>query len=239
MRKAGLARVRAIVFDVFGTVVDWRGSLREGMQAFARARGIDADWQKLADDWRAAYHPSMDRVRRGELPWTNLDALHRSSLDELVERLGLPIDEAGRAELVSLWHRLSPWPDSVPGLVRLRARYTVGTLSNGNVALLVDMAKHARLPWDVVLSAEIIRRYKPDPQCYRMAMELLGAGPGEIMLAAAHNSDLRAAANEGFCTAFIARPTEYGPRQTRDLSADDFVDVAAASVEDLATKLGA
>jgi 2-haloacid dehalogenase len=221
--------VEALVFDVFGTVVDWRGSLIRALT------GLVPDPAALADRWRGEYRPSMDRVRRGELPWTNLDELHRESLARLA---GDTLDAASRERLVQAWHRLEPWPDSAPGIARLKRRYIVATLSNGNVGLLVDLAKYAGLPWDMVLSAELFRHYKPDPEVYRGAAALLGRRPDSVMLVAAHNSDLAAARREGLRTAFVPRPTEHGPGQTSDLAPEQDWDVVASSIEALAEKLG-
>jgi len=238
-----MAEIQAILFDVFGTVVDWRGSLIRDLGAWGAARGLRVDWPGLVDAWRGAYLPSMNRVRRGELPWMNLDALHAQSLAELGPRFGLPaLDEAACAYIVQGWHRLTPWPDSVAGLARLRARFTIGTLSNGNVALLVGMAKRAGLPWDMVFSAELFRHYKPDAEVYLGACALLGLPPGAVMLAAAHNSDLAAARRCGLRTAFIARPGEYGPGQSLDLSAEgdwDFVAADIGALADMMTAPGA
>ena len=230
--------VKALVFDVFGTVVDWRGSILRELEELGRRKRIEADWAAFADAWRGAYQPSMQRVRSGELPWTKLDDLHRISLDELLRRFG--VDSLAPAEVARLnrvWHRLSPWPDAVAGLTRLRGRYLLGTLSNGNVSLLADLAKFAGLPWDCILSAELARHYKPDPEIYRMAAELLGERPGEVMLVAAHNGDLLAARAEGLRTAFVARPTEYGPHQSRDFAAEHDFDVVAGDFGDLADRL--
>ncbi|WP_019016156.1 haloacid dehalogenase type II [Elioraea tepidiphila] len=231
--------VTALVFDVFGTVVDWRSSVAREVAAAARRIGVETDGIALADAWRAAYAPSMDRVRKGELPWTTIDGLHRAALDALLPRFGLAaLDEAARDHLNRAWHRLDPWPDSVAGLRRLRHRYTLATLSNGNVALLATMAKHARLPWDVILSAELFGHYKPDAEVYDGACRLLDLPPAQVMMVAAHNGDLRAAAARGLATAFVARPTEYGPAQTRDLAADGPWDVVCASFTGLASALG-
>jgi len=207
-----LPDIRALTFDIFGTVVDWRGSLiREGQALQARRGGL-ADWAALADAWRAGYQPAMARVARGELPWTNIDGLHRQILDGLLPRFGLAdLPEAERVALNLAWHRLDPWPDSLAGLQALRQRHTLATLSNGNVALLVNMAKRAGLPWDCVLSAELIGRYKPDLMVYRRAAELLGHAPGQVLMVAAHPSDLAAAQRAGLRTAYIARPDEHGP----------------------------
>lgn len=230
--------VKALLFDVFGTVVDWRTSLTADLAAWGAERGLDADWQGLVDAWRGAYAPSMDRVRRGEQPWANIDTLHRAALEELAPRFGLArLDGDALDYMVRGWHRLAPWPDSVGGLTRLKARYVISPLSNGNVALLTNMAKHAGLPWDLVLSAELFRHYKPDPEAYLGAAALLGLPPGEVMMCAAHNHDLAAARDLGLRTAFIARPTEYGPHQTRDFGADSDWDVVVDSIEQLADRL--
>ncbi len=240
--KADSRVVEALLFDVFGTLVDWRTSLIDDLTSFGTARGLHADWAALVDDWRGEYVPSMDRVRRGALRWTSLDALHRASFDALAQRFGIAdaLDDAARAWCVGRWHHLRPWPDVVPGLERLRRRFILGTLSNGNVRLLTDLTKSAPLPVDLVLSAELFRHYKPDPEVYRGAVALLATSPDRVMLAAAHNGDLQAAAREGMRTAFIARPAEYGPRQQgRDLRADPGIDVAARDLGELADRLGA
>ena len=234
--------VRALVFDVFGTVVDWRGGvIRDGQSLSARRPGLDVDWPVFADAWRERYLPSMNRVRTGELPWTNLDDLHRASLDELLPEFGVTqLDERDRRCLVAAWHRLDPWPDSVAGLTRLKARYTIAPLSNGNVALLVDMAKRAGLPWDLVLSAELVRHYKPDPQTYRSAPELLGLLPDQVMMVAAHHSDLAAARSHGLRTAYVRRPREWGPPGVApEPGPEDHVDHVVDSLTELADLLGA
>ena len=233
--------VEALVFDTFGTLVDWRTSLIEDLTTLGAERGIVVDWPAFVDAWRGAYAPSMDRVRHGEQPWTPLDALHRESFTRLATQYGFEnvLDESARRWCVDRWHRLRPWPDTVAGLSRLRTRYLLGTLSNGNVRLLADLAKSAPLPMDLILSAELFRHYKPDPEVYRGAIELLGTEPQRVMLVAAHNSDLQAAAREGMRTAFIARPYEYGPRQDKDQVADPDIDVAVRSVTELADRLGA
>lgn len=230
--------VKALAFDVFGTVVDWRTGITEEGRAVGLEKGIDADWQAFADAWRGRYQPSMSRVREGEIPWTNLDSLHRESLDELLEEFAITgLDDAERDYLNRAWHRLPPWPDSVEGLTRLKRRYILATLSNGNVALLVNMAKHSGLPWDAVLGAEVARHYKPQPESYLITAELLGLAPHECMLVAAHNGDLLAASALGFRTAFVARPTEYGPDQKTDLKAEHDFDIVAESFIDLADQL--
>lgn len=235
-----LRAVKAVVFDTFGTVVDWRSSLIDDFEAFGRRRGVSADWVALIDAWRGGYEVSKDKVRTGAVPWTNLDDLHREALDELVERFGIAaLSAADRDWLNRGWHRLKGWPDAVEGLSRLKRRFIIGPLSNGNVALLVNMAKHAGLPWDMVFSAELFRRYKPHPDTYLGVGRLLGLRPGEVMLVAAHNYDLRAAREQGLRTAFIPRPREYGPRQTWDFGPEEAWDLVAGDLIELAGRLGA
>jgi 2-haloacid dehalogenase len=231
--------IKAILFDTFGSVVDWRGSLIRELSAWGGGRGISADWAALVDAWRGAYAPSMQRVRSGELPWTNLDALQRGSIARLAPLHGISgLSEADLDDLTLAWRRLDPWPDSVAGLTRLRARYVIGPLSNGNVALLVNMAKRAGLPWDMVFATELFRHYKPDPETYLGACALLGLPPSRVMMAAAHNYDLHAARALGLRTCFFARPTEYGPHQKIDFAADSDWDIVATDIEDVARQLG-
>ena len=230
--------VQAILFDVFGTVVDWRTSLIEELSGWGGLRGMQVDWTGLVDTWRGAYAPSMDRVRRGELPWTNLDALHHATLREIGPQFGLVGLSDDDMEWVNRgWHRLRPWPDSVPGLHALHARYILAPLSNGNVSLLVDMARLAGLPWDAIFGAEVFGRYKPDPETYLGACRLLSLEPGQVMLCAAHNHDLAAAQKLGLQTAFIPRPTEYGPLQARDFGPEGEWDVVAADMQDFAARM--
>jgi 2-haloacid dehalogenase len=230
----------AIVFDTFGSVVDWRGSLIADLSAYGAKRGIAADWTALVDAWRAAYHPSMERVRKREVPWTKLDDLHRGSLNGLVAKFGITGLTDDDLRHINLgWHRLDPWPDSVVGLTRLKRRFIIGPLSNGNVALLTKMAKHASLPWDVVFGSDLFGHYKPDPETYLGVARLLDLAPCEVMMAAAHNNDLAAARRSGLMTAFWPRPTEYGPHQKRDFVAEQDWDVVAKDIEDLAAQLGA
>jgi 2-haloacid dehalogenase len=232
--------IRALAFDVFGTVVDWRGSIiREG-ELLSAAKGLQVDWPAFADAWRAGYAPAMDRTRAAGAAWLSIDVLHRQILDGLLQRFGLvSLTEPECAALNRIWHRLSPWADAVGGLNRLRTRYVTSTLSNGNVSLLVNMAKNAGLPWDCVLSAELAQKYKPDPEAYLMAARLLDVAPAELMLVAAHPSDLRAAAACGLRTAYVHRPLEFGASAGfKPAPATDF-DVVAADVIDLANRLGA
>lgn len=234
-----VSQVKALVFDVFGTVVDWRTSIIRELEAFGARKGISADWAAFTDEWRGLYQPSMEEVRSGRRPWTILDVLHRESLEKLLTKFGITeLDEAEKDHLNKVWHRLAPWPDSVPGLQRLKSRYVIGTLSNGNVGLLTWLAKNAGLPWDVILGAEVARAYKPLPQAYLRTAEILGLRPEQMMLVAAHNDDLAAAAALGYATAFVARPTEYGPHQVKDFTADRAWDVVADSFLGLADALG-
>src|SRR5436190_22593559 len=234
LRAAVSTPIKALVFDVFGTAVDWRGSIiREGAQ-WGKAKGIEIDWAKFADRWRAGYGPSMDNVRKGALPWMKLDALHRLILDQLLEDFQITgLTEAEKDRWNRVWHRLSPWPDAVAGLGKLRNKYIIATLSNGNVSLLVEMAKNAGLPWDTVLSAELFHHYKPDREVYLGAADLLGCQPAEVVMVAAHPDDLRAAANCGLRTAFVPRPLEHGGGKAApaggafDFTARDFVELAA------------
>lgn len=234
-----LQNIKALAFDVFGTVVDWRGGVIRAGEDLAREKNLNIDWPAFADAWRARYTPSMDRVRRGELPWTNLDALHRASLDELLQEFGVGgLNEGEKDRLNEAWHRLDPWPDSVEGLLRLKERYIIAPLSNGNVALLTNMAKRAGLPWDLVLSAELVRRYKPDPETYLMVPSLLDLRPEEVAMVAAHPDDLRAAAGNGLKTVYVPRPLEWGPGGDAEPS-DPIFDVVAWDFPELAEKLGA
>jgi 2-haloacid dehalogenase len=234
-----VASVKALTFDVFGTVVDWRGSIvREG-EAFGRGRGLTVDWARFADAWRGLYQPQLDSVRTGAVPWTRLDDLHRKSLDRLVVEFGIRgLSETDLDHLNRVWHRLDPWPEVVAGLTRLRRRFVLATLSNGNVALIVNMAKRAGLPWDAVLGAEVARHYKPQPEAYLITADLLGLRPEQCLMVAAHNGDLAAASRVGLRTAFVPRPTEHGPGQTRDVTPQQAWDVVAKDFLDLADQLG-
>jgi 2-haloacid dehalogenase len=233
-------RVDALVFDTFGTVVDWRTSIiREG-ELVGRTHALDVDWATFADDWRAGYGPAMSRVRSGELPWTKLDALHRMILDRLIEDLSVvALSEDELESFNRVWHRLIPWPDAVPALHRLKARYVIAPLSNGNVSLLTNMAKHAGLPWDCILSAELAGRYKPDPEVYLKAADLLSLPPERVMMVAAHRGDLEAAQALGFKTALVHRPLEFGPNGNVDTTDDARFDINVRDFGVLADRLGA
>ncbi len=233
-----MTKPHALLFDTFGTIVDWRASLIDELTAFGLKRGIKADWAGLVDAWRGAYVPSMDEVRQGQRPWTKLDDLHRASLDRLVEKFGITgLSEAELCHINRGWHRLHPWPDSVPGLTRLKQHFIIAPLSNGNVSLLLNMAKYSGLPWDMIVGSDLFHHFKPDRETYLGACELLDLEPGQVMLCAAHNDDLRMARSLGLGTAFIARPAEYGPHQCRDFAADEAWDIIATSVENLADQL--
>jgi 2-haloacid dehalogenase len=232
---------KALVFDVFGTVVDWRGSIIEEGAAFGKAKRFEIDWPSFADSWRAGYAPSMDKVRKGQLPWTRLDDLHRMILEELLMeyRMMPSLTEAEKQHLNNVWHRLKPWPDSVAGLKRLKKKFMIAPLSNGNVVLLADMAKNAALPWDLILSAELAKHYKPDREAYLTAVDLLGLKPEEVMMVAAHAGDLNAARSFGLRTGFIHRPKEYGPTRQADKANPGQFDVVSKDMLDLASQLGA
>jgi 2-haloacid dehalogenase len=232
--------IKALLFDVFGTVVDWRSGVIRDVSQLARAKGAEVDAAAFADAWRADYRPAMDLVRRGDLPWTKLDGLHRRTLDRLLDEFRLTgLDENEKDWLNTCWHRLDPWPDVTSGLQRLRRHFTVAAFSNGNVSLLVNMAKRAGVPWDCILSAELFRHYKPDPETYRGAVELLSLSPPEVMLVAAHNDDLRAAADQGLATAFVLRAGEMGPGRLSNQKPARQYTCVAADFEDLAATFGA
>lgn len=230
--------VEALTFDVFGTVVDWRSGVEREVAAIARARRIEVDYASFAAEWRRMCDPSLEEVRSGRRPWTKLDDLHRESLQSLLPKYGLEqLDEAEIEQLNRCWHRLDPWPDVLAGMQRLRRRYLLVTLSNGNVRLLADMAKRAGLPWDVILGAEVTRRYKPLPEAYLMTAELLSLPPERCLMVAAHPRDLDAAAAQGFRTAYIHRPYEYPMLPPNDVPPGRY-DYAMADLNALATALG-
>ena len=232
--------VKVLAFDVFGTVVDWRSSVIAEGEQLGKTKSLSVDWAALADAWRAVYRPTLDRVRNGELPWTKLDVLHRMSLEEILKKFkidGLSEDEKARFNRV--WHRLKPWPDSVPGLQRLKTRFVISTLSNGNISLLTNMAKHTGLPWDCILSAENIRHYKPDREVYLLVPGLFDLKPEEVMMVAAHEHDLQSAQKYGLRTAFVHRPLEHGPGKAAAVPTAGKYDVVAKDFLDLADQLGA
>jgi 2-haloacid dehalogenase len=229
-----------LAFDVFGTVVDWRSSvIAEGGQ-LGKAKGVTVDWAAFADAWRAVYRPSLDRVQRGELPWTKLDILHRMSLEEILKRFKIEgLSEEEKNHFNRVWHRLKPWPDSVPGLQRLKSRFVITTLSNGNISLLTNMAKHAGLPWDCILSAENVQHYKPDPEIYNLVPDLFDLKPEQVMLVAAHEHDLQAAQKHGLRTAFVHRPLEHAPGKAAAIPPAGKYDFLATDFLDLAEQIGA
>lgn len=230
---------KALIFDVFGTVVDWRAGVGAEARRFFDAKGIDADPFAFADAWRGEYQPAMERIRSGNRGYVPLDLLHRENLDIVLSRFDIA-DEFGEDEKAGLnraWEKLPPWPDAQPGLSRLKERFIIAPCSNGSIALMTRLAKFARLPWDAVLGADIARAYKPRPEAYLKSCEALQLDPGEVMMVAAHNSDLAAARGCGLRTAFFARPTEYGPGQTADLAAEAGWDHVAGDIEDLADRL--
>jgi len=227
--------VKALVFDVFGTVVDWHGSISAEVQRL----GLPVDGSAFALDWRAGYQPAMQAVRSGALPWMHIDALHRRILDRILAERGIELAQADAAALNTVWHRLNPWPDSVAGLTRLKSHHPIATLSNGNLSLLVAMARHAGLPWDAVLSAELFQHYKPDPEVYLGAAGLLGVAPRELLMVAAHPSDLRAAAACGLRTAYVPRPLERGAGGAMEPWTEGEFDIVAEDFIALADALGA
>jgi 2-haloacid dehalogenase len=231
--------IRVLAFDVFGTVVDWRSSVIAEGERLGKIKHLKVDWAAFADAWRGVYRPNLNRVLSGELPWTKLDDLHRISLVEMLKQFrieGLSEDEI--TDLSRIWHRLKPWPDSVPGLQRLKSRFVVTTLSNGNISLLTNMAKRAGLPWDCILSGENVHRYKPDPAVYRLVPELFDIKPEQVVMVAAHEHDLQAAQKHGLRTAFVHRPLEHGPGKASAVPPAGRYDIVATDFLDLASKLG-
>jgi 2-haloacid dehalogenase len=238
MTRGVRADLKVLAFDVFGTVVDWRSGVMAELATIAREHDLPVDTGAFADEWRRRYQPFLDRVRLGETPWQGLDELHRGALLEVVAKFSLQsLPEPDLDRLVRAWHHLPPWPDAVGGLTRLRSRFVLTTLSNGGVALLVDLARAGSLPFDCILSTELVKTYKPDPPVYRLVPDLLAVRPEQTMMVAAHAYDLAAAAEQGMRTAFVRRPQEWG---TGKAQIPDFpVDIVAEDFLDLASQLGA
>ena len=231
--------LRALVFDVFGTLVDWRGSIAREAQAVLEPGGITLDWHAFADAWRAQYQPAMEEVRNGTIPFSKLDVLHRRNLEVVLKEFHVrDLDEATRAHLNLAWHRLDAWPDVAPGLQRLRERVRIAPCSNGNISLMVDLARRNGLPWDAILGAEVARDYKPKAIVYQSAAAAFDCTPHQVLMVAAHSSDLAAAAQAGLRTAFVARPDEAGPG-LGESRATVPVDLSVASLIELADRLDA
>jgi 2-haloacid dehalogenase len=237
--RATFIRVlRVLAFDVFGTVVDWRSSIIAEGEALGGKKSLNVDWGRFADAWRERYRPSLDRVRSGELPWTKLDILHRQSLESILSAFKIEsLTEGEKDDFNRVWHRLTPWPDAVDGLESLKRRFVITTLSNGNISLLTDMAKHAGLPWDCILSAENVRHYKPDPEIYQLVPDLFDLNPEQVMLVAAHEHDLQAAKKQGLRTAYVHRPFEHGTDRPSEFPPDERYDFLANDLVELANKL--
>jgi len=239
--KPELANVKALVFDTFGTVVDWRSSvIAEGM-IWGNAKGLNINWADFADRWRLGYGPAMDKVRKGELPWTVLDDLNRMILEDLLKEFKIDLTEEEKVSWTHVWRRLKPWPDAAEGLTRLKKKYVIAPLSNGNIALMTNLAKFGGLPWDVILGSELVRHYKPDREVYVSAYQYLDLKPAEVMMCAAHTSDLQAARGCGLRTGFIYRPNEFGGGTAgvpHKANPGDF-DVVSTSIIDLANQMGA
>ena len=230
---------QALVFDVFGTVVDWHGSVAREVRALAKSKGLRVNAAKFAKAWRAGYRPAMDRVMRGETPFAKIDVIHRAILEDVLEQFKVTtLAEEEKAHLNLVWHRLKPWPDTVRGLKRLKSKFIIATLSNGNTSLLVHMAKQGGLPWDCVFSSDTFKLFKPDPGMYLGAAGMLDLKPEEVMMVAAHKHDLRAAATHGLKTAFVKRPHEYGRNNNPDLASEAEFTINAESFLDLADQLG-
>ena len=234
-----LTGVRALVFDVFGTLVDWRGSIARESQAVLAPRGVALDWLAFADAWRAQYQPAMEEVRSGQIPFSKLDVLHRRNLEVVLREFKVhDLDESTRAHLNLAWHRLDAWPDVAAGLKRLRERYRIAPCSNGNISLMVNLARRNDLPWDAILGAEVARDYKPKAIVYQSAAAAFDLNPAEVLMVAAHSNDLASAAQAGLRTAHIARPDEKGPGRGES-KPSVAVDIAARDLLHLADQLDA
>src|ERR1700719_5400172 len=216
-------KVKALVFYTLGTIVNWRRSVTAEGMAWGKAKGLQIDWAQFADRWRLVYRPAMEKVRKGEIPWTRLDDLHRMILEDLLKQYNIQgLSEEEKVSWTYVWRRLKPWPDSVEGLTRLKKKFIIAPLSNGNIALMANLAKFGGLPWDVILGAELAKHYKPDPETYLSAPYFLDLKPEEVMMCAAHVYDLQAARSHGLRTGFIYRPTEYGPGPADKANPGDF-----------------
>jgi 2-haloacid dehalogenase len=240
--KPELANVKACVFDTFGTVVDWRGSIIAEATSWGKAKGLNINWVEFTDRWRMGYRPAMDKVRKGEIPWTNLDDLHRMILEDLLQQYKIErLSEEEKVYWTHVWRRLKPWPDSVEGLGRLKKKYIISTLTNGNVALMTNLGKFGGLPWDVILASDLVKHYKPDREMYLSAPFFLDLKPEEVMMCAAHVGDLKAARSYGLRTGFIHRPNEFGdgPVGVPDKAQPGDFDVVSESVVDLAQQMDA
>ena len=230
--------IRALTFDTYGTVVDWRTSVLGELRALAERKTLTLDCVQFLDDWRAAYRPGMDKVNSGETAWTTVDAIYRRRLEDLLATYGITVLTTDEIDtLARVWWRLRPWPDAIPGIHRLKRRYLVTPLSNASFIGMVELARFAGLPWDCIITAENARCYKPRPEVYRTAISLLGLRPEDVMMVAAHNYDLMAARAEGMATAFVPRPLEYGSGQRTDLKAESGWDIIAENFEDLAARM--
>jgi 2-haloacid dehalogenase len=229
--------IRVLLFDVFGTLVDWRTGVAREARAILSPLGIEVDWLAFADAWRGEYQPAMEEVRAGRIPFSKLDVLHRRNLDIVLGRFGLDrVDDAVRTELNLAWHRLDPWPDVVPGLARLKGNFRLAPCSNGNISIMVDLARRNAFPWDAIVGAELARDYKPKPSVYLTAAAAFDCAPQEAMMVAAHSSDLAAAASAGLRTGFVARPDEAGPGRGESRASVP-VDISASGLVELAERL--
>ena len=230
--------VKAILFDVFGTTVDWRSSIIAELNRFGDENGLSADWPMMADRWRAGFRDLQGRIARGERAWITMDQIHREVLDEMLRDLGVTDSSDERvAHLNRAWHRLNPWPDTIAGLTLMKRDHIVGTLSNGNLLLLVSLAKHGGLPWDCVLSTGMFGTYKPNPEVYLGAVRMLDAEPGDVMMVAAHAYDVDGARKAGLRTAYVFRPDEFGPGKGEDPGDTSRFDIVASSFTELAERL--
>lgn len=240
--KPELAKVKACVFDTFGTVVDWRNSIVAEASSWGKAKGLHIDWVEFTDRWRLGYRPAMDKVRKGQIPWTRLDDLHRMILDDLLKQYKIEgLSEEEKVHWAHVWRRLHPWPDSVEGLARLKKKYIISPMSNGNVALMTNLAKFGGLPWDLILGSDLVQHYKPDREMYLSAPFYLDLKPEEVMMCAAHAPDLQSARSYGLRTGFIYRPNEFGggPAGVPDKAKPGDFDVVSTSIIDLAQQMGA